>query len=286
MSPHSASTCNLNRPPAAISSPSPHPQTTQSNPPAPTFAHTTPPLQQPVPTHLAQPPPTASEPAPTPVSPPFSGPPGQTVDDLLMSILGGSPPPLPPQPTIPQVSAPPQQPIPTPTNSIPPNKSNNAPEQLETLLQSPTPNAKRSSRVGDATFAQAAAAKSPEVPSTQPTRLEVTSAQQPQNQSFSPIPIPLPQQMPSASNAPPQFRQGGPPHLDRAPNGAPRRDQQRPTPPPNPIRDAVLDGLDSAFHHGKIMPAGSTDEVGKRRFVQDLLQLIHVSESQIHSAMY
>lgn len=208
--------------------------------------------------------------------------PGQTVDDLLNSILGiASPVPAPPQP------------VPGPLFAQPPISAQQAPLAQQPLAattdmpfnplgaasaQAPVPNPNTSSRVGNASFAQAAGSTSPNPPTPFPnlvTHLDGVVPHHVRSDAASPaagIPVPTPKA--PQGQPPSQHRSQQPPPT--APNGP---GQQIPGAPMHPMVDALSSAAQHQIPNGGIRAPNESNEVGKRMFVQDMLHLLHVSHS-------
>ncbi|GFZ47758.1 hypothetical protein JCM24511_05505 [Saitozyma sp. JCM 24511] len=244
-----------------VSSPAAPPRTPQAAS-ATTSSTTATTIQSTLPSHQAppavpfashpQPPLGATEPLPPPIAPaapppaPFY-PPGQTVDDLLMSILGATPLPAPvqhaPAPLAPSTAvAPPPPPVPVATK---PGHENAA------AAQSPT-QSRQWAKVGDSTFAQAA-------------KIAATNGHTQSHMSPQPLPGMVPSPNPPAMTTP-QAAHGraGPSPLPTRPDGLP------PAPPPG-MQDAVADSMVARF--GRSL--SSEEKAAQGRFVAHLLELVH-----------
>lgn len=212
----------------------------QAPPAVPFASHPQPPLEASRPL----PPPTApAAPPPAPVYPP-----GQTVDDLLMSILGATPLPVPvqhaPAPPAPQTGvAQPPPPVPVATK---PGHENAA------AAQSPT-QSRQWARVGDSTFAQAA-------------KIAATDSHAQSHMSPQPLPgmVPSPN-LPAMTTPQAAHGRAGPSPLPAGPNGLP------PAPPPG-MQDAVAESMAARF--GRSL--SSEEKAAQGRFVAHLLELVHV----------
>ena len=213
-------------------------------------------------------------------------PPGQTVDDLLMSILGvqSTSIKLPTMNLLPATSQISSADLANPTqgpNDIP---AQNPQSQTQPQPQ-PQPLAKPSSRDGDATFAQATADNSPvnhlNASVNAATLQDCQQAQQFQRPLQPQQPRPPHPSTPNHNHTHAPYQTQPPTnHVFHLPPAGPAKmpmPVQGPKTVPTSMRDAVLDGLESATWSGKMGHPGTVDEVGKRRFVQDLLQLIRVS---------
>lgn len=210
----------------------------------------------------------------------FVQPPGQTVDDLLNSILGVAAPPKPPQHANLPINGP----------SAPPTgpKASISPPM-------PEPHPLTSTRIGNASFAQAAGATSPIPPTTRPNLVQTASASsfglndQAARQSPRPFPAQAPPQHqqrntftpPPISNGfvPPLGHNGPPilPHTGSGPGGP----RQVPHNVKGQIAQSVVEAVSARNGDEGVRRPEEVNEVGRRMFIQDLLHLIHVSSTSM-----
>jgi hypothetical protein len=195
-------------------------------------------------------------------------PPGQTVDDLLNSLLGVTP-------TLPMST--PSQPVPpqlSHTVSAPPLTTNDFASHRTSRQAAHPAITKKSSRVGDATFAQAAQATSRPPPNSQ-----TSYPPDPQDSAF-------PRQISSNDVSSTLLFQAFPAHNgsegtwhDRSLSPNTRSQIQRVA-----MSEAAAVGAAQNGYRPHLNDRGIPDQVRKREFVQRLLELVHVSE--IHLVSY
>jgi hypothetical protein len=182
--------------------------------------------------------------APPAMAPGNVHPPGQTVDDLLMSILGATPlPPAPPMPSIARAPVLPQ-------TAPPPIPEATKPGQE---LRSPVAQPPIHSKLTDATFAPGGSA------AVNGVHHSPISTRRGPNHAASPLP----------SGPQLQSGQAASPSISPQPNGRP------PIAAPPGMTDALADGL--AARYGNTL--ASEEKAAQGRFIQHILELIHVGLS-------
>ena len=244
-------------------------------------SHRSPPLQH-VPSKQISPDSSSSAPPPLKPDQSFSSfepnfPVGQTVDDLLMSILGVAPMAKPPLSVVPEQAS---AALPSDPESLPP------PEIAPPIPPRPFIESKpldldplrpRAWKVRDATFAEAAAATVAATsldPRGQSSSSSSTNPPTFSQESVSPSGVRLAlRQLPIAAPAPNSYGRGirtvAPP---KAVNGTCT------VPPRGAMSSAIAEGMASRSDQKyTAIVGGPKDKLRKKGFVQQLLELVHVS---------